>query len=166
MDDTYVLFGKPWHENVNGGYCKDDTYLLRKELCKIKIKSARKNIKIDHLEVFEKNDEKVTLEIKEEIALVEETLQPLIYQSETIVIQSCNILGSREEFVQVAYDKLIYGIGFMVVPFEFTEEQAYKPQVQLFNLLSSFFSTSSCFAFKMNSRSSSFIVKETDVERK
>ena len=99
---------------------------------KIKIKPARKNIKIDHPEVCKKNDEEVTLEIKEEIALVEETLQPLLYQSKIIVIQGCNILESREESVEDAYDRLIFGVGFMVVPSEFTEDQAYKPQVQLF----------------------------------
>lgn len=29
MDDTGMLFGRPWHESAKGIYCKDYTYLFR-----------------------------------------------------------------------------------------------------------------------------------------
>ena len=106
------------------------------------------------------------MEDQEEITLVdmtisvEQNLQPHNHYLEPI--EECN-LDSQEESIRVAYDKLIYGVGFMVVPSKFAEDYVNKPQVQLSNLLLGLLSTCSCSLFKRNSRSSSFVVEETDV---
>ncbi|PRQ37300.1 putative leucine-rich repeat domain, L domain-containing protein [Rosa chinensis] len=115
-------------------------------------------------------------EVKDEIVHVdmvinnEEVLEPKINHSEPDIIQERN-LESRDESTKVAYesqnayDRLIFGVGFMIVPSKFAEDQANNPQVQLSNFFSSLLSTYSCPLFKMNSRASSFIVEENDVGR-
>ncbi|PRQ44368.1 hypothetical protein RchiOBHm_Chr3g0478501 [Rosa chinensis] len=201
MDDTNVLFGRPWHESVKGGYCKDDTYLFRWESHKIKIKLGRKNIKNYPPKVFEKKlESKFSLpveinnlieekleeflmeeppqefmdedqeEVKDEIAhediviCTDEVLEPKINHSEPDVIQEYN-LESCEESTKVAYNRLIYGVGFMIVSSEYAEDPANNPHVQLSNFFSGLLSTYSCPLFKRNSRASSFIVEENDVGR-
>ena len=119
------------------------------------------------------HDEEV---IKYEIARVdmvinnEEVLEPEINHSEPDVIQECN-LESQEESTTVAYesqnayDRLIYGVGFMIVPSEYAEDLVNNPQVQLSNFFLGLLNAYSCLLFKRNSRASSFIVEENDVGR-
>ncbi|KAL6203043.1 hypothetical protein ACLB2K_026747 [Fragaria x ananassa] len=105
-------------------------------------------------------------QVKEEIACVdkiinvEESLQPQVIHSEPEDIKECNF-ECPEESVQVAYDKFIFGVEFMIVPSELAADHANKPQVQLSNVLGFSF-TYSRFSFKMNLGSSSFQVEEFD----
>ncbi|PRQ27946.1 hypothetical protein RchiOBHm_Chr6g0310791 [Rosa chinensis] len=123
MDDTDVLFGRPWHESVKGGYCRDNTYLFRWESHKIKIKPRRNNVKNDHPEVCEKEHEEATLKIEEKL-IKDKEVDSFI----TSISMSCmsNFVQDQpkekslpipfqvEEFkFQDAYSKLVYGIGFM-----------------------------------------------------
>ncbi|PRQ41622.1 hypothetical protein RchiOBHm_Chr3g0448801 [Rosa chinensis] len=167
MDDTNVLFGRPWHESVKGGYCKDNTYLFRWESHKIKIKPRRKNIKNDHLEVCEKEHEEATLKIEEKlikdkeadsfITSISMSCMPNCVQDQPKE-KSLPIPFQVEEFkFQDAYSKLVYGIGFMVIPFNFENIEV--------DGLSCFIPTNDRAAYKRNSRSSSFQVEETDVGR-
>ncbi len=91
---------------------------------------------------------------------VEKSLQPQVIYYEPNVIKECNF-ECPEESVQVAYDKLIFGVEFMIVPSGFAADHANKLQVQVSNVLG-FSSTYSRFSFKMNSGSSSFQVEEFD----
>ncbi|PRQ22427.1 hypothetical protein RchiOBHm_Chr6g0250181 [Rosa chinensis] len=167
MDDTNVLFGRPWHESVKGGYCKDNTYLFRWESHKIKIKPRRKNIKNDHPEVCEKEHEEATLKIEEKlikdkeadsfITSISMSCMPNCVQDQPKE-KSLPIPFQVEEFkFQDAYSKLVYGIGFMVIPFNFENIEV--------DGLSCFIPTNDRAAYKRNSRSSSFQVEETDVGR-
>ncbi|PRQ52933.1 putative non-specific serine/threonine protein kinase [Rosa chinensis] len=165
MDDTNVLFGRPWHEKVKGGYCKDNTYLFRWESHKIKIKPRRKIVKNDHPEVCQKEHEEATLKIEEKLIKVKEadsfiTSISMSCMSNCVQDQpkekSLPIPFQVEEFkFQDAYSKLVYGIRFMVIPFNFENIEV--------DSLSCVFPSNDRAAYKRNSRSSSFQVEETDV---
>ncbi|PRQ40314.1 putative wall-associated receptor kinase [Rosa chinensis] len=167
MDDTNVLFGRPWHESVNGGYCKDNTYLFRWYAHKIKIKPRRKNIKNDHLEMCEKKHEEATLKIEEKLIKDKEDDSFITSISMSCMLNSVQDQPKEKSMTipfqveelkfQDAYSKLVYGIGFMVIPFNFKNIEV--------DGLSCFVPTNDRVAFKRNSRSSSFQVEETDVRR-
>ena len=79
---------------------------------------------------------------------------------------------NQKESIMVDYvcqsvsTKLIYGVGFMIIPSKYEEDWVHKPKVELFTCLPSFSSTNQYnfyFQFKRNSRASSFEVEETDV---
>ncbi|PRQ50819.1 hypothetical protein RchiOBHm_Chr2g0137451 [Rosa chinensis] len=83
-------------------------------------------------------------DVKDEIAHEDmvicngEVLDPEINHSEPDVIQECNLERQEESTTvayesQNAYDRLIFGVGFMIVPSKFAEDQANNPQVQLSN---------------------------------
>ncbi|KAL6123552.1 hypothetical protein ACLB2K_076073 [Fragaria x ananassa] len=119
---------------------------------------------------MEEVSQEIIQEVKDEIVCVdmviniEESLEPQVNHSDLDVNEEYNF-GSQEESVQVAYDKLIFGVEFMIVPLEYAEDHVNNPQVQVSNLLSGYSSTYSGFPSKMNSRASSFQVEESDVGR-
>ena len=76
---------------------------------------------------MEEVSQEIIQEVKDEIACVdmviniEESLEPQVNHSDLDVNEECNF-GSQEESVQVAYDKLIFGVEFMIVPLEYAEK--------------------------------------------
>ena len=103
----------------------------------------------------------------------EDLIEPQRDHSEPLaLLVPTDNFGSQEKSIMVDYecqspsDKLIYGVGFMIIPSKYEDDWAYNPQVELFNCLSGFLSINQYnfyFLFKRNSRASSFEVEETDV---
>ncbi|PRQ33509.1 hypothetical protein RchiOBHm_Chr5g0058431 [Rosa chinensis] len=164
MDNANVLFGRPWHESVKGSYCKNNTYLFRWESNKIKVKPGRKNIKNDHPKVCEKEHEEATLKIEEKLIKNKEadsfftsismSCMPNCVEDQPKE-KSMPIPFQVEEFkFQDAYSKLVYYIGFMMIPFNFKNIEV--------DGLSCFIPTNDRAAYKRNAGSSSFQVEETD----
>ncbi|PRQ26948.1 putative cytochrome P450 [Rosa chinensis] len=128
IEDTNVLFGRPWHESVKGGYCKDNTYLFRWESHKIKIKPGRKNIKNDHPEVCEKEHEEATLKIEEKL-IKDKEADSFITSISMSCIPNCVQYQAKEKSMPIpfqveefkfqdAYSKLVYdGPVQVYVPF-------------------------------------------------